>query len=423
MLKKIRKSTKVFNDKKVTDHHAIIPTGVEIKLGAAQQQVYDSIVKRFIAVFYDDCDVSNTTVIGKAANISFKTTGKEILKKGWRIVFETASTKEKKETGILPNFVKGEKGPHEPSFLEKQTKPPKQFTEATLLRAMETAGKQVDDDEMRELMKENGIGSPSTRANIIETLFKRKYIERKKKQVLPTPTGIQLIDTIQNELLKSAELTGLWEKQLKDIEKGLFSAGMFIANMKRMVDELVYEVRSETKRANISHTQETQKKETQKTKSNTGGITGETCPKCKNGTLIKGKSAYGCGAYKNGCDFILPFVFHHKKISENQFTRLIQKGCTLNLKGFSYDGAEDVEGLIRFDEHYKLILEPKKKPETNIPNCPKCKDGKIVKGKTAYGCSNHLKGCDFRFTFDEVKAKASNNPLTNALVLSILNGN
>ncbi|MEQ9581189.1 MAG: DNA topoisomerase, partial [Arenibacter sp.] len=153
LLKKIRKSTKVFNDKKVTDHHAIIPTGVEIMLGAAQQQVYDSIVKRFIAVFYDDCDVSNTTVIGKAANISFKTTGKEILKKGWRIVFETASTKEKKETGILPNFVKGEKGPHEPSFLEKQTKPPKQFTEATLLRAMETAGKQVDDDEMRELMK------------------------------------------------------------------------------------------------------------------------------------------------------------------------------------------------------------------------------------------------------------------------------
>ena len=146
--------------------------------------------------------------------------------------------------------------------------------------------------------------------------------------------------------------------------------------MKRMVDELVYEVRSETKRANISHTQETQKKETQKTKSNTGGITRETCPKCKNGTLIKGKSAYGCSAYKNGCDFILPFVFHHKKISENQFTRLIQKGCTLNLKGFSYDGAEDVEGLIRFDEHYKLILEPKKKPETNIPNCPKCKDGK-----------------------------------------------
>ena len=423
LVKKIRKSTKVFNDKKVTDHHAIIPTGVEIKLGAAQQQVYDSIVRRFIAVFYDDCDVSNTTVIGKAANISFKTTGKEILKKGWRVVFETANSKEKKETGILPNFVKGEKGPHEPSFLEKQTKPPKQFTEATLLRAMETAGKQVDDDEMRELMKENGIGRPSTRANIIETLFRRKYIERKKKQVLPTPTGIQLIDTIQNELLKSAELTGLWEKQLKDIEKGNFSAALFIKNMKKMVDELVYEVRSETKRANISHTQETKKKETKKNKISTGGITEETCPKCKNGNLIKGKSAYGCSGYKNGCDFLLPFVFHNKKISENQFTRLLQKGCTVNLKGFSYNGVEDVEGLVRFDEQYGLILEPKKKPNTDTPSCPKCKNGMIIKGKTSYGCSNYSNGCDFRFTFEEVKAKAADRPLTKALVLSILNGN
>lgn len=374
-------------------------------------------------MFYDDCEVSNTTVIGKAANISFKTTGKEILKKGWRIVFETVNTKEKKETGILPNFVKGEKGPHEPSFLEKQTKPPKQFTEATLLRAMETAGKQVDDDEMRELMKENGIGRPSTRANIIETLFRRKYIERKKKQVLPTPTGIQLIDTIQNELLKSAELTGLWEKQLKDIEKGMFSAGMFIANMKKMVDELVYEVRSETQRANISHTLEHKKTVLQKTKTNTGDITAETCPKCKNGTLIKGKSAYGCSEYKNGCNFLLPFVFHHKKISENQFTRLLQKGCTVNLKGFTYNGAEDVEGLVRFDEQYGLVLEPKKKLDTDTPGCPKCKEGKIVKGKNSYGCSNYTKGCDFRFTFDEVKAKASNKPLTKALVLSILNGN
>ena len=423
LVKKIRKSTKVFNDKKVTDHHAIIPTGVEIKLGVAQQQVYDSIVRRFIAVFYDDCDVSNTTVIGKAANISFKTTGKEILKKGWRIVFETAKTKEKKETGVLPNFVKGEKGPHEPSFLEKQTKPPKQFTEATLLRAMETAGKQVDDDEMRELMKENGIGRPSTRANIIETLFRRKYIERKKKQVLPTPTGIQLIDTIQNELLKSAELTGLWEKQLKDIEKGNFSAALFIKNMKKMVDELVYEVRSETKRANISHTQETKKKENKKNKISTGGITEETCPKCKNGNLIKGKSAYGCSGYKNGCDFLLPFVFHNKKISENQFTRLLQKGCTVNLKGFSYNGVEDVEGLVRFDEQYGLILEPKKKPNTDTPSCPKCKNGMIIKGKTSYGCSNYSNGCDFRFTFEEVKAKAADRPLTKALVLSILNGN
>ena len=423
LAKKIKKSIKVFNDKKVTDHHAIIPTGVEIKLAPVQQQVYDIIVRRFIAVFYDDCEVSNATVIGKAAKIPFKTTGKEILKKGWRIIFETSNSKEKKLTGLLPNFVKGEKGPHEPSFLEKQTSPPKQYTEATLLRAMETAGKQVDDEEMRELMKENGIGRPSTRANIIETLFKRKYIERNKKQVLPTQTGIQLISTIQNELLKSAELTGLWEKQLKDIEKGNFSAALFINNMKKMVDDLVYEVRSETKRANISNTDADIKKATKKQNKNTGGITDETCPKCKKGTLIKGKSAYGCSAYKNGCDFILPFVVHDKKISEKQLMRLLQKGCTLNLKGFDYKGGKDVEALIRFDEHYRLILEPNKKPDTDeSPSCPKCKNGIILKGKASYGCSNHLKGCDFRYTFEEVKAKAADKPLTKALVLSILNG-
>ncbi|MFT5791936.1 MAG: DNA topoisomerase-3, partial [Saprospiraceae bacterium] len=257
--KKIKKSSKVFNDAKVTDHHAIIPTGVEMNLQYNQQQVYDIIVKRFIAAFYDDCKVANTAVIGKADTVSFRTSGKEILEKGWKVVFENANTSNKKEIGILPTFIKGEKGKHEPSFLEKETKPPKNFTEATLLRSMETAGKQVDDDEMRELMKENGIGRPSTRANIIETLFRRKYIIRNKKQVLPTPTGIKLIDTINNKLLTSAELTGQWEKRLKEIEKGTFNAGTFIKNMKRMVDELVYEVRSEKVRANISAV--TQKKE------------------------------------------------------------------------------------------------------------------------------------------------------------------
>ena len=250
--KKIKRSTKVFNDKKVTDHHAIIPTGVQINLQYNQQQLYDIIAKRFIAVFYDDCDVANTTVIGKADTVKFKTTGKEILSKGWRIVFDNPKAKDTKEKGILPTFKKGEKGPHKPSFLEKQTKPPNQFTEATLLRAMETAGKQVDDDEMREIMKENGIGRPSTRANIIETLFKRKYIVRNKRQLLPTSTGIQLISIIKNKILKSAELTGSWEKQLKKIEKGDFSAGKFIKNMKKMVDHLVYEVRSEKVNKTIS---------------------------------------------------------------------------------------------------------------------------------------------------------------------------
>ncbi|NKI25837.1 DNA topoisomerase 3 [Arenibacter sp. 6A1] len=420
--KKIKKSSKVFNDKKVTDHHAIIPTGVQINLQYNQQQVYDSIVKRFIAVFYDDCNVSNTTVIGKVADINFKTTGKEILSKGWRIVFENPNSKDKKETGILPSFVKGEKGPHEPSFLEKQTKPPKHFTEATLLRAMETAGKQVDNDEMRELMKENGIGRPSTRANIIETLFRRKYIVRNKKQVLPTPTGLQLIDTIQNDLLKSAELTGMWEKQLKDIEKGDFNAGTFIANMKQMVDALVYEVRSESKRANISHAVASSK-DTPKAAAKKEGILSETCPKCKEGQLLKGKTAYGCSKYKTGCDFVLPFNFMDKKISEKQLIRLLQKGCTVNLKGFK-TSAGTQEGLVRFNDAFEMILEPKKKtvkvPETL--SCPKCKKGTVIKGKTAYGCSQYSSGCDFRYAFDDIKKKAANKPLTKELVFAILNG-
>ncbi|WP_103865051.1 type IA DNA topoisomerase [Aquimarina sp. I32.4] len=426
--KKIKKSAKVFNDKKVTDHHAIIPTGVQINLQYNQQQVYDIITKRFIAAFYDDCLVANTTVIGKADTVTFKTTGKVILEKGWRVVFETPSSKEKKEKGILPSFEKGEKGTHEPSFLEKETKPPNQYTEATLLRAMETAGKQVDDDEMRELMKENGIGRPSTRANIIETLFKRKYIKRNKKQILPTQTGIQLIDTIQNKLLTSAELTGQWEKQLKEIEKGNFHAGAFIKNMKKMVDDLVYEVRTEKKRANISYTA-TAKESVSKKEKKVITINGQSCPKCKQGMLLKGKTAYGCSAYKKGCDFKLPFSFEGKKISEKQYLRLLQKGCTVNLKGFkTSDGSK--EGLIRFNDHFNLHLEEKKtnhsltasKAPDSIP-CPACHQGTVVKGKAAYGCSAYKSGCNFRYTFDKIREKANGKPLTASLVVSLLKEN
>ncbi|MGA9639739.1 DNA topoisomerase 3 [Flavobacterium sp.] len=429
--KKIKKSVKVFNDKKVTDHHAIIPTGIQSNLQYNQQLVYDIIVKRFIASFYDDCLVANTTVMGKAAEVLFKTTGKVILKKGWRVVFEDPNAKEK-EADILPNFVIGEKGPHQPSFLEKETKPPNQFTEATLLRAMETAGKQVDDDDLRELMKENGIGRPSTRANIIETLFKRQYIVRNKKQVLPTPTGIQLIDTIQNELIKSAELTGTWEKQLKDIEKGTFTAGAFINNMKRMVDALVYEVRSETKRANISHTENIQKQEAKVEKKKAAGITAEKCPKCKKGTLIKGKSAYGCSEYKSGCTMVLPFTFAEKKISENQYLRLLQKGSTVNLKDFKTE-AGTVEGLLRFDDNFNLVLEPKKggsptpSPATKATSgdlpCPKCQKGIVIKGKTAYGCSDYKSGCNFKVTFDLVREKINGQKPTKELVYEILKNN
>jgi DNA topoisomerase-3 len=423
--KKIKKSPKVFNDKKVTDHHAIIPTGIEAHLQFNQQQVYDIITKRFIAVFYDDCLVANTTVIGKAAEVTFKTTGKEILKKGFRVVFEDPNAKEK-EADLLPSFVVGEKGPHEPSFLEKETKPPNQFTEATLLRAMETAGKQVDDEDLRELMKENGIGRPSTRANIIETLFKRQYIVRNKKQVLPTPTGIQLIDTIQNELIKSAELTGSWEKQLKDIEKGTFTAAAFIKNMKRMVEALVYEVRSETNNANISHAGSVQKQVAKVEQKKAAGILAETCPKCKKATLVKGKLAYGCGAYKAGCDFVLPYIFAEKRISENQYLRLLQKGSTVNLKDFKTE-AGTVEGLIRFEENYKLKLEPKKttpKASSEVTSdalsCPKCKKGTVLKGKTAYGCSDYKLGCDFKVSFDVVREKLKDQKPTKELVYSIL---
>ncbi|MCF6182447.1 type IA DNA topoisomerase [Lutibacter sp.] len=446
--KKIKKSSKVFNDKKVTDHHAIIPTGIQIKLQYAQQQVYDIITKHFIAVFYDDCKVANTTVIGKASDVTFKTTGKEILEKGWRVVFDTSTPlsagsstplsntklEEKIEKGILPTFIKGEKGPHEPSFLEKETKPPNQFSEATLLRAMETAGKQVDDDEMRELMKENGIGRPSTRANIIETLFKRKYIQRKKKQLLPTPTGIQLIDTIQNKLLKSAELTGQWEKRLKEIEQGTFNAGTFIKNMKKMVDNLVYEVRSETRRANISAVNSSKTISTKLKPKKTSKITLQKCPKCNSGTILKGKTAYGCSDYKNGCDFRLPFSFMDKKISENQYLRLLQKGCTVNLKGFKR-GTDKVDGLLRVDENFQLKLEEKKSSKHEIPAyagmtgkipesiiCPKCKKGTILKGKSAYGCSNYKNGCDFIFSFDDIRKKAKGKTLTKELVYAILNG-
>ena len=425
---KIKKSKRIFDDQKVTDHHAIIPTGIQGNLQYNQQQVYDIITRRFIGAFYPDSEVSNTAVIGKAADVPFKTTGKEILTKGWRIAFETEESKIKKELNeqvTLPSFVNGEKGAHEPSFLEKETKPPRNFTEASLLRAMETAGRQVDDDEMRELMKENGIGRPSTRASIIETLFRRKYIERKKKLVLPTQTGIDLINIIDNELLKSAELTGRWEKRLKEIERGEFNAGNFINNMKKMVDELVYEVRSNKTSKRISSNtiipKEAKKTPTKKLISKKE-VLGKTCPKCKKGTILKGSSAFGCSEYKNKCDLKIPFEIYGKKVSENQLIRLLDKGCTTNLKGFKIaTGA--VEGLIRFDENFSLKLEAKKVATAAASekiNCPKCKTGTVLKGKTGYGCSAYKTGCNFVFTFDNIKKIANGKPLTRELVLEII---
>lgn len=266
--KTLPKSKRVFDTSKVTDHHAIIPTGqVTVGLSDAERHVYDLIVRRFIAVFYPDCQFATTTVTGTVADangqpdkdlsLEFKASGKEILKPGWRVVYgsdnqsDTESdsqgdsfqgTKAKPQTSILPHFVKGESGPHKPTLTEKMTVPPKHYTEASLLRAMETAGKLVDDDELRAAMKENGIGRPSSRAGIIETLFKRHYIRRERKNIVATPTGIQLIDTIHEKLLTSVELTGIWEKKLRDIEHHKYDAARFIDELKQQITSIVYDV-------------------------------------------------------------------------------------------------------------------------------------------------------------------------------------
>lgn len=266
--KTLPKSKRVFDTSKVTDHHAIIPTGqVTVGLSDAERHVYDLIVRRFIAVFYPDCQFATTTVTGTVADangqpdkdlsLEFKASGKEILKPGWRVVYgsdnqsdtegdsqsdSSQGTKAKPQTSILPHFVKGESGPHKPTLTEKMTVPPKHYTEASLLRAMETAGKLVDDDELRAAMKENGIGRPSSRAGIIETLFKRHYIRRERKNIVATPTGIQLIDTIHEKLLTSVELTGIWEKKLRDIEHHKYDAARFINELKQQITSIVHDV-------------------------------------------------------------------------------------------------------------------------------------------------------------------------------------
>jgi DNA topoisomerase-3 len=264
--KKIPKTKQVFDNKKVTDHHAIIPTGViPSGINPDEQMVYDVVAKRFISVFYPDCVVSNTTVLGEVLKLEFKATGNQILKPGWRVVYETEASSDKTKSDddkIMPTFVKGESGTHVPRVDKKQTSPPKFYTEATLLRAMETAGKHVDDDEMRELLKDNGIGRPSTRANIIETLFRRKYIERKKKNILATQTGIDLIEVIENETLKSPELTGDWERKLRLIEKGEFEPDQFKQELIEMVVNLTNEVlfNSHNKSVTIMEDEQSQEK-------------------------------------------------------------------------------------------------------------------------------------------------------------------
>lgn len=429
LAKKIPKSKRVFDNKKVTDHHAIIPTGAQSNLDTSLQRVYDSIVKRFLAAFYPHCEVSNTTVIGEAAEVRFKAKGKEILSPGWKVLYprKAQDQKDNKEEKLMPNFVENETGPHEPALVEKNTQPPKLFTEATLLRGMESAGKQIDDEELRDLMKSNGIGRPSTRANIIETLFRRKYIQRQRKNIIATTTGIQLIQTIHNDLLKSPELTGMWEKQLRDIETGSYSPVKFINDMKEMVDKLVLEVRMQKAIFKIS-TPQKQATKSRTRRSAKGSTTKKAaadlqCPKCKKGTLLKGKSAYGCSTWKDGCDFRLVFQFQGKKFTQAQVKRLVTKGCTTSLKGFKVNGTK-TEGLVRFDDHFQLILEQPKskgsKKGNGVVICPKCKKGNLIRGKTAYGCSDWKNGCTFRFTFEKLKAEAKGKKLTKELALEIL---
>ena len=273
--KKLPKSKKVFDNSKVTDHHAIIPTGVPaINLNEWERRVYDLVARRFIAVFYPDCIFSSTTVLGEAAEVPFKATGKIILEPGWRKLYanepakeateKTKTNEEEQEESILPDFVKGESGPHTPSLFEKWTQPPKLYTEATLLRAMETAGKLCDDEDLRDAMKENGLGRPSTRAAIIETLFKRRYIRKEKKNLVATQTGIEVIKTIKQEILKSAELTGQWEKKLRMIERGEYQAGVFYEELKTMVAQIAAEVKNDFTSPRIAYVSEEAVKTTTK---------------------------------------------------------------------------------------------------------------------------------------------------------------
>lgn len=361
--KKLPKSKRVFDTSKVTDHHAIIPTGVPASaLSDMERNVYDLIARRFIAVFYPDCKFATTTVLGKVEDVEFKVSGKEILEPGWRTIYaqqpshpnnpstpqplnpQPSSSEDddkQDEERTLPTFVKGESGPHTPTLTEKWTTPPKYYTEATLLRAMETAGKFVDDETLRAALKENGIGRPSSRAGIIETLFKRHYIRRERKNLIATATGIELIDIIHEELLKSCELTGIWEKKLRDIEHKKYEAADFINELKQQVTEIVYDVLRDNSNRRVTITTDEDLKKAKKKKtaapkkaaaksaatSSTAStknaaaspqpatsepladdsIIGTTCPVCGKGTIIKGKTAYGCSNWKNGCTYRIAF--------------------------------------------------------------------------------------------------------------------
>lgn len=357
----IPKSKAVFDDTKVTDHHAIIPTEIPptSNLNIEEKYIYDLVARRFIAVFYPECKISNTLVEGQVGTIPFKANGKQILEPGWREVYardkKEESEENKDEEQIIPEFKAGESGPHEPFVHQGRTSPPKYFTEATLLRAMETAGRQVEDEELREMLKNNGIGRPSTRANIIETLFKRKYIEKKRKNLIATSTGVELIDTIEDELLKSPELTGEWELKLRKIESGEYEANQFKEELIKMVWELTQKViRGKGKTIELHEEKPEDKKE--KTRKKPEIIWEETdCPKCKSKKLIKGKTAVGCSDFKQ-CGFKIPFEIFGKKLTEKQIQNLILKGKTSKLKGFKSHPDNLEEGILSLNKEFEVDL-------------------------------------------------------------------
>lgn len=380
----IPKLKTVFDDKKVTDHHAIIPTGVyPSNLAPEEKRIYDLVARRFIAVFYPECKISNTTVLGKVGQVPFKVTGKQIQEPGWKEVYandinakKDDKEKEEEEEKILPVFVVGESGPHTPRIHKGKTSPPKPFTEASLLRAMETAGKQVDDEEMRELLKDNGIGRPSTRANIIETLFRRKYIEKRKKNIYATQTGIDLIDTIQTELLKSPELTGIWERKLRLIEKGEYAIETFKQELKQMVIDLTVEVKTANYKMITVAPDQPEKKEKEKDKDKEEKpkkestpkaigtkepkkpivIEEQQCPKCKSHPLKKGNTAYGCANFKV-CGFKLPFEVFGKKLTDKQIADLLTKGKTGKAKGWKLAGTDtEREGKLKLNDAFELEI-------------------------------------------------------------------
>jgi len=473
LARKIPKTPKVFNNNKVTDHHAIIPTGSGGPGGGMETAVYDIITRRFIAAFYPDCEVSNTTVLAEAAAYLFRVRGRQILSPGWRVVYgdpaqqqapkptvnnqqPTASNEDEEAVStVLPAFEKGESGPHVPRLEAKTTQPPKDYTEASLLRGMETAGRNIDDEELRQAMKDSGIGRPSTRAAIIETLFKRNYVRRDKKRLLPTPTGIELIGLIKNPTLKSAELTGQWEQKLRQIERNELAADQFLDELKGLVREMVREVKEDrsgravsagtslangtsrdpsgasplSKRAgglvSSSSSNSDKSKLVARTKTSSPallerGLAPEgsrevplsgapglgPCPACQAGHVLRGRTAFGCARFRDGCQFRLPLEILGKKLTDPQVKMLLAKGRTQLIKGFVTGAGEKLDGALTLDKNRQLELLPAaaSTPTTatdpgQIP-CPVCRLGTMLKGSSAYGCSRFREDCQFRVPFE-----------------------